>query len=678
MSRLLRAALTAALLAVLVVAAPAAAQAGDGTVLYIHGGNVWMATPDGSQRHQVTGDGGWSAPSMADDGTIVAIKDRAIVRLDAAGTVLSSFVPNAFASGPQEAQVDPSGELVLFWSVEVCTDPNGQLRGCFWTQIVYADGRQVEPLGDVVLDYNGTWLPNGDVAVGSYGVETFGIGDSETTPWFRFDNDFEPGTIAGPDDIGSLSVDRAGEWLVANGYVFDNGQAEDGSDSRGVEGLLFYELNGPPPAQPEQVSCIVEEPEDGPSFDLVRFAPAGDGFVVSITDDPTDASEATTDVMVVRDFDPATCDAQLELLQAGAVDPFWSAAPYNPSGGPITPPPGGGSTPPAPDEPLIELPDASRLDGGSQADPVGQTVATSQAVWRDGEAELVVLATAERFPDALAGAALAGERGPILVTPFADQLDSRVAAEIARVTGGNGMVLVLGGTAAVTEGAAAQAFAAAGTSTCPQPFPADCRYAGVGREDTAARIGETVLALNGGSGGRVLLARGDAFADAITGGAYAAEGGIPILLTPSNQLNEHTSAFLTRHGVAEVIVLGGTAAIDQPTVDALPVATSRRVAGDDRTATAAAIATELWHAEGLDGGGVVLVNVRADNGWQTALSAAVVSALANAPQLGVENPPAAPTPATLQAAATVGGPVFAFGGADLVSDQQALAVVDAG
>src|SRR5690606_3318 len=148
-----------------------------------------------------------------------------------------------------------------------------------------------------------------------------------------------------------------------------------------------------------------------------------------------------------------------------------------------------------------------------------------------------------------------------------------------------------------------------------------------------------------------------------------------ILLTPSNQLNEHTSAFLTRHGVAEVIVLGGTAAIDQPTVDALPVATSRRVAGDDRTATAAAIATELWHAEGLDGGGVVLVNVRADNGWQTALSAAVVSALANAPQLGVENPPAAPTPATLQAAATVGGPVFAFGGADLVSDQQALAVV---
>ncbi|WP_370327573.1 cell wall-binding repeat-containing protein [Euzebya sp.] len=27
-------------------------------------------------------------------------------------------------------------------------------------------------------------------------------------------------------------------------------------------------------------------------------------------------------------------------------------------------------------------------------------------------------------------------------------------------------------------------------------------------------------------------ARGDAFADAITGGAYAAEAGVPILLTP--------------------------------------------------------------------------------------------------------------------------------------------------
>ena len=48
-----------------------------------------------------------------------------------------------------------------------------------------------------------------------------------------------------------------------------------------------------------------------------------------------------------------------------------------------------------------------------------------------------------------AGAALAGTRGPILLTPSGADLDPRVETAIARVTGGAGTVLTLGGDAAV-------------------------------------------------------------------------------------------------------------------------------------------------------------------------------------------------------------------------------------
>ena len=56
-----------------------------------------------------------------------------------------------------------------------------------------------------------------------------------------------------------------------------------------------------------------------------------------------------------------------------------------------------------------------------------------------------------------------------------------------------------------------------------------------------------------------------------------------------------------------------------------------------------------------------------------------VSAAAGAPQLGVENPPAAVGPAVLAAAGTLGTPqVIAFGGTDLVSDDQVVAIAAAG
>jgi hypothetical protein len=220
----------------------------------------------------------------------------------------------------------------------------------------------------------------------------------------------------------------------------------------------------------------------------------------------------------------------------------------------------------------------------------------------------------------------------------------------------------------VSEEAAAAARAAGGNRPCEPPFPASCRYAGTGREHTAALIAATVLAEHPGS--TALIARGDDFADAITGGAFAAAGNVPILLTPSDQLNTHTEQFLRDNSVGSAVVLGGTAAVSDPVFAALPVATRSRVAGAERTATAARIATELWRGSGRGNGGALVVNVRDPQGWQTALAAAVASAVYDAPQIGVEPPPAELSTPALEYLRQNPGPVMAMGRRELVSDDQ--------
>lgn len=318
--------------------------------------------------------------------------------------------------------------------------------------------------------------------------------------------------------------------------------------------------------------------------------------------------------------------------------------------------------------------DGGRIDGGGDADPIGQAIATSRALFRDGGADRVVLATADRFPDALAGAALAGNRGPILFTEGTGALDGRTQAEISRVTGGQAEVLILGGTAAVSDAAAAQARAAGGNAGCAAPLPADCRFAGAVREHTAALVAQAVWDEQGEGSRLALVARQDDFADALTAGAFAARAGVPILLTATGSAHPLTVDFLTRNDVAEVAVIGGTAAVSQAAFDGLPATDSRRrVAGSDRTGTAVAIWDLLWRPISPPAGGVVLVNVRAPNGWQSALSASVASAVFAAPQLGVETPPAAlpaPTRDFLFFEVPFEFPIMAFGNTALVSDSQ--------
>ena len=78
-----------ALLLFLVLSAPASAD----SIAYVQAGDVWLATPDGARRVQVTHTGSYSAVSQADDGTMIALAPgERLHRLTRDGRVTADFL----------------------------------------------------------------------------------------------------------------------------------------------------------------------------------------------------------------------------------------------------------------------------------------------------------------------------------------------------------------------------------------------------------------------------------------------------------------------------------------------------------------------------------------------------------------------------------------------------------
>jgi hypothetical protein len=73
--------------AFLAFAVPAMAD----SIAYAKDGNVRLSTPDGGRQYQVTFAGGYSDVSQADDGTMVALTDVRLHKLDRQGNVLADF-----------------------------------------------------------------------------------------------------------------------------------------------------------------------------------------------------------------------------------------------------------------------------------------------------------------------------------------------------------------------------------------------------------------------------------------------------------------------------------------------------------------------------------------------------------------------------------------------------------
>lgn len=264
--------------------------------------------------------------------------------------------------------------------------------------------------------------------------------------------------------------------------------------------------------------------------------------------------------------------------------------------------------------------------GGQAQAPIDEGVSVSRDLF-DGDADHVVLARSEVFADALGGTALAGDSAPVLFTPGPrghdpdPVLHPRTRAEIDRALAGSGRVYLLGGASAVSP-AVERELARAGYDVA--------RLAGATRIETAVEVAEEVVRLHGRPD-EVLLARADAWPDAVSGGAYAADTASPVLVTGSDELHGRVAEFLDRHDPDTRWALGGTAALSEATVAA---AGAERVAGSERTATAVAIAERMWgRTTASAGDSFSMAPSHGDTAWASALALAPWSAANDGPQL---------------------------------------------
>jgi putative cell wall-binding protein len=248
-------------------------------------------------------------------------------------------------------------------------------------------------------------------------------------------------------------------------------------------------------------------------------------------------------------------------------------------------------------------------------------VELSRARFGAQEVPYAVVARFDEFADALAGAPLSAE-GPLLLTSPSSLL-APAADELRRAVRPGGTVYVLGGPLAVAE-LVADEIRSSG-------FVVE-RLTGATRVETAVAVGEAVLT-RFGDAGQVVLARGfaneptAAWADSVTGGAWAASVRAPVLVTPSDALHPAAAAALARWAPQRTVLLGGQVALSAQVESAVP--SPIRISGADRVGTAYEIAEQLWGGVGR----YVLIHGYRLDGWAFGMAAAGFAADQRAPLL---------------------------------------------
>ena len=325
--------------------------------------------------------------------------------------------------------------------------------------------------------------------------------------------------------------------------------------------------------------------------------------------------------------------------------------------GVAAPPPGGN-------------PAVSRKAG---ADRYGTGVSVSQSVWANAggdatgrkQAQSVVLARGDAFPDALAGVPLAAKvNGPLLLTdPKA--LPQDTLEEIKRVLPGGGTIYVLGGTSAVSNDVALKLGQLGYHIT---------RFGGTDRYATALQIAQQGL----GSPAKVMLATGLDYADALASGPFAAGAaasadGTPaaILLTDGTTMDPATAAYVAARartstaGAPMVWAVGGPAVTAARSLPGFV----RDFSGADRYATDA----QLVQAQN----GVPFVGVAVGTNFADALTGGAATAVEKGALVTVPSTLPGSTASLLSALAPALHAVDVFGGPAVIPDATVSAVTEA-
>lgn len=214
----------------------------------------------------------------------------------------------------------------------------------------------------------------------------------------------------------------------------------------------------------------------------------------------------------------------------------------------------------------------------------------------------VILTTGWNWPDALASAALAGrKRAPILLINPARGVDARVLAEVERL--GATEAIVLGDRNTIPDDILGSLLGAGVTGIT--------RIGGSNRYATASMIASAAVAGTDPAKHMrwAFLATGGNYPDALAASPISAADGIPLYLASKGAtLPAGTIDAIRRAGTANVTVLGDSNAVPETVVDQLELEgfTVDRKSGDDRYATAAAVAEDAVERFGMGMGDVAI------------------------------------------------------------------------
>ncbi len=235
---------------------------------------------------------------------------------------------------------------------------------------------------------------------------------------------------------------------------------------------------------------------------------------------------------------------------------------------------------------LLPENEVARLYGN---DRYTTAVAVSDVFFFTGASQ-VFIASGANYPDALAGAAVAGPLGaPLLLVPPGSTIPLAVDRELRRLAPTD--IYVLGGLASVSAAiqSALAAYVGGGTHVH--------RVSGTDRYGTSAAIAAQFASA---TGHHVYVANGTEFPDALAGGPLAAKNGGPLLLLTKNTIPAATATELGLLAPADITILGGVGAVSPAVETALKAfvghdaARVHRIGGTDRYDTARKIVQNGW------------------------------------------------------------------------------------
>ncbi len=324
-------ALTIAPIAGSAAASPTDAPRGDaaraaltsaGTIVFVRGHDIWLASGDGRRIHRVTTDGTaarpYRSPTMSDGGLIAAGHGHHLVTLRQNGTVVTRMDPPALTGStghpldgpPVDVAISPDGRLIAYTFTSYQCPVGVPCGARAATAITRSDRLIPAATYGQTYYWAPSWVSNTRTLQSGGYLHQVSVKDLGAPPVHWFDDHEVREVPAGAStDLEQADLSPDGRWLAAvRGY---------GDDTR----VTWYAVNGDvrtgaPPVVPTWL-CATDPAIAGMSSPT--WAPDSTAF----------AWQEPDGVWATRPPTGGECHAPVRLI-ANASQPDWSRAPLAP------------------------------------------------------------------------------------------------------------------------------------------------------------------------------------------------------------------------------------------------------------------------------------------------------------------------------------------------------------